>query len=301
MQEVGRREFLQITTAGAFAAGCCGAPAVAGAAVQATGLPPRRVAYKLGMVTYNMGKDMDLPGLIAFCEDTGMEGVELRTTHAHGVEVELSAEQRREVRSRFEDSPVAIAGLGSAFEFHAPGERVVRRNVDGAKEYAQLAADVGAPGIKLRPNGLVDGEPLEQTAERIGTAWREVAAFAGDLGVETWMEVHGRGSSDPKFMRMALDAAAHPNALICWNSNAGDMDESGSIESSFELLSAAIGEVHMRDIGVQDYPWLQLFRLLAGIGYKGFCLAEIAYNPEPARYMKCYRTLFDLYTGCCVD
>lgn len=299
MHEVGRRTFFQLTAAGALCAGTGALPAAADTPSGA-GLPARPVAYKLGMVTYNMGKDMDLPQLIAFCEATGLEGVELRTTHAHGVEVDLSPAQRREVRARFEDSPVALAGLGSAFEFHAPGERVVRRNVEDAKEYAQLAADVGAPGIKLRPNGLVEGEPPEQTAERIGAAWREVAAFAGGLGVETWMEVHGRGSSDPKFMRMALDAAAHPNALICWNSNSGDMDENGCIESSFNLLAGAIGEVHMRDIGVRDYPWLQLFRLLAGIEYKGYCLAEIAYNPEPERYMKCYRTLFDLYTGCCL-
>lgn len=45
---------------------------------------------KLGMVTYNMGKEMKLDELIAFCEAVGLAGVELRTTHAHGVEVELT-------------------------------------------------------------------------------------------------------------------------------------------------------------------------------------------------------------------
>ena len=42
---------------------------------------------KLGIVTYNIGKDWDLDTLIANCEGTGFDGVELRTTHAHGVEV----------------------------------------------------------------------------------------------------------------------------------------------------------------------------------------------------------------------
>lgn len=252
--------------------------------------------YHLGMVTYNMGKDMTLDELVALCTTVGLEGVELRTSHKHGVEVELDAAARALVKARFTDSPVVLAGLGSAFEFHAKDPAVVRQNIDGAKAYAQLAADVGAPGIKVRPNGVFADEPIEATCARIGSAWREVAAFAGDLGVQTRMEVHGRGSSEPKNIRMMIDAANHPNALVCWNSNPGDQDANGSIRASFDLLKDRIAEVHINEIGVYQYPWQELFDLLAGIEYKGFCLAEIAFNPEPERFMKHYRTLFDLYT-----
>ena len=45
---------------------------------------------KLGLVTYNMAKDWDIPTIINNCTETGFEGVELRTTHAHKVEVSLS-------------------------------------------------------------------------------------------------------------------------------------------------------------------------------------------------------------------
>ena len=51
------------------------------------------------MVTYNLGRNWDLETLIAHCEETGFAGVELRTTHAHGVEVSLSAAERTEVKS----------------------------------------------------------------------------------------------------------------------------------------------------------------------------------------------------------
>ena len=50
---------------------------------------------KLGLVTYQWGKDWDLPTLIANCEKTKVLGVELRTEHAHGVESNLTARQRR--------------------------------------------------------------------------------------------------------------------------------------------------------------------------------------------------------------
>ena len=289
MSTLHRRGFLQ--------SGLLALPLALGANASAETAPAVASGLRLGTVTYNMGKDMTLDELIAFCEKTGLEGVELRTTHKHGVEVTLDAAARAAVKARFAASKVTLVGLGSAFEFHAKDPAVVKENVEGAKAYAQLAADVGAPGIKLRPNGLHKDEPLEQTLERIGTAWREVAAFAGDLGVQTRMEVHGSGTKDPKNIRKMLDIANHPNALVCWNSNTGEDDASGSIRANFELLKDKIALVHINEIGVYQYPWQELFDLLKESGYQGFCLAEIAYNPEPERFMKYYKTLFDLYTG----
>ena len=48
------------------------------------------IDFALGLVTYLWGKDWDLPTLIANCEATNFAGVELRSTHKHGVEVTLS-------------------------------------------------------------------------------------------------------------------------------------------------------------------------------------------------------------------
>lgn len=289
-----RRTFLHTS----LAAGALGA---GGAALPASAQPDSPASssgkMKLGTVSYNMAKDMNREQLIAFCKETGLEGVEFRTTHAHGVEPTLSKDERTAVRKQFEEAGIVIAGLGTVAEFHAKDPAVVQKHIDDAKAFAQLAADLGCPGIKTRPNGVHEDEPIDQTCERIGKAWREVAEFAGDLGVEVRMEVHGRGSSDPVNMRKMVDAANHKYATICWNSNKGEQDEQGSIKSSFELLKHKITLVHINEIGVYQYPWQELFTLLQEHGYEGFCLAEIAYNPEPERFMKYYRTLFDMYTG----
>jgi sugar phosphate isomerase/epimerase len=226
-----------------------------------------------------------------------MEGVELRTEHKHGVELSLSSAQRADVKRVFADSPITLAGLGSTYEFHNPDPAVVKQNIEGAIAYCRLAAEVGASGIKVRPNGIPEGVPPEKTCEQIGTALRQVGTFGADLGVQVRLEVHGKDSSNPKFIRMMMDAANHPNALVCWNSNGSDMDDKGSIEASFNVLKDKIAHCHITEIGVSQYPWQDLFDRLKGIHYAGWCLAEIAYNPEPNRFMKYYRTLFDLYTG----
>jgi sugar phosphate isomerase/epimerase len=109
---------------------------------------------KVGLVTYNLAKDWDIETIIEHCTATQFTAVELRTTHAHGVEVSLGKDARAEVKRRFADSPVVLASLGSAFEYHSLDRDELRANIDGTKEYALLARDVGAEGIKVRPNGL---------------------------------------------------------------------------------------------------------------------------------------------------
>src|SRR5262245_30343198 len=81
--------------------------------------PRAHIMAQLGIVTYNIAKDWDLPTILKKLEALKYQGVELRTTHAHKVEINLTSAQRQEVRKRFEDSPVVLAGLGSAFEYHS--------------------------------------------------------------------------------------------------------------------------------------------------------------------------------------
>ena len=248
----------------------------------------------LGLVTYNLAKDWDVDTIIDMCEEHRFEGVELRTTHAHGVEVDLNTEEREQVREKFQQSDVTLAGLGSAFEYHSPDPQELRRNIEGTKEYAQLAADVGAPGIKVRPNNLPDDVPEDQTLRQIGESLHECAEHADSLGVEIRLEVHGHQTSKPQRVRRMVDYANHPNVFVCWNSNAGEVED-GSIHDNFDLLASAIGLVHMRDLCARDYPWLQLVRLLEETGYEGFCLAEIPASDQPGRIMDYYRALWDAY------
>jgi len=249
---------------------------------------------KLGIVTYNIAKDWDLPTIIRVCEEVGLQGVELRTTHAHGVEVTLTPEERREVRRLFENSSVELAGLGSTFEYHSPDPEVLRQNIEGTKEYVKLAADVGAPGVKVRPNDLPDGVPVEKTLEQIGLALREVGEFAKDYGVRIRLEVHGRGTAHLPYIRRIMDVADHDNVYVCWNSNLGEVED-GSVEKNFNLVKHKIDLVHINELYLESYPWKELFRLLQESGYRGYTLAEIPGCPDvetAIRFLKYYKALW---------
>ncbi len=250
---------------------------------------------KLGIVTYQIAAEMDVPTIIDLCSKTGIEGVELRTTHAHGVEVELGGDARAAVRKQFEDSSVELAGLGSAFEYQSADPDELRANIDGTKEYCRLAADVGAPGVKVRPNKFAEGVPKEKTIEQIGLSLRECGEFAAGLGVQIRLEVHGKETCHPPYVKQMMDVADHDNVFVCWNSNQADLDETGSIDKHFDMLKDKIALVHVRDICLPEYPWKHLLTRLKDMGYEGYTLAEIPANEDPERILRYLYALWHAY------
>lgn len=249
---------------------------------------------KLGLVTYQIAKDWGLETILKNCEETGFQGVELRTGHAHKVEADLKPEERAQVRERFAKSKVKLVGLGTAFEFHSPDPAELARNIEGAKEYIDLAADLKCPGVKVRPNAFPDGVAQEDTLRQIGRSLREVGEYGQHKNVEVRLEVHGRGTADVPQIRTMLDIANHPNVVACWNSNQAEVEE-GSIAPSFRLLEGRIGLVHVRDLYLREYPWRDLFNRLYESGYRGYVLIEAPESPDPVRVMHYARALFDCY------
>ncbi len=254
----------------------------------------RAPRMKLGTVTYNLAEDWDIPTLIKNCETTGFQGVELRTGHKHGVEVTLSQEQRAEVRKRFADSKVELMGLGSAFDFHTPDQAKLKKDLVATKEYIMLAHDVGASGVKVRPNGLPKEVPVEKTLEQIGRSLRELGAFAKDHGQVIRLEVHGTGTSLLPNIKRIIDFANHPSVGVCWNSNPTDLAGDG-FEANFDLVKNKIFSVHLRDLSLEDYPFRKLFARLNEAKFTGYCLAEIPPSTDPVRVMQYFRALWLAY------
>ena len=249
---------------------------------------------KLGTVTYNLAKDWDVPTIIKNCAEAKFQGVELRTSHKHGVEVNLNKEQRAEVKKRFADSPVELMGLGSAFDYHTTDQTKLRADIDATKEYIVLAQEVGATGVKVRPNGLPAGVPKEKTLEQIGKSLRELGEFGANHGQQIRLEVHGKDTQFPPNIRTIMDHANHKNVGVCWNSNQEDLAGEG-FDHNFNLLKDKIFSVHMRDLFLDEYPFRKLLTGLNKIGFSGFCLAEIPESNDPLRVMKYYRSLWLAY------
>ncbi len=93
-----RRDFLALSAA-AVAAGVVAQPTVFGDEEK---LSPKGQNMAYGLVTYMWGAEWTLDELLDRCVASGVRGVELRTTHRHGVEPTLTATERRQVAKKFE-------------------------------------------------------------------------------------------------------------------------------------------------------------------------------------------------------
>jgi sugar phosphate isomerase/epimerase len=222
MCRTNRRRFLQHSAATAAALSL--APLVGANSAGAAEKPGSKM--KLGLVTYLWGRDWDLPNLIANCEKTEVLGVELRTTHAHGVEPSLSDAERKEVKKRFDDSPVVCVGPGSNERFCHPDPAALEKAIEATKAFVKLSHDVGGSGVKVKPTDLYPNVPREKTIEQIGQSLNEVGKFAADYGQEIRLEVHGKCSDLPT-MKAIMDVADHPNVGVCWNCNGQDLSGEG--------------------------------------------------------------------------
>lgn len=247
---------------------------------------------RLGLMTYNLARDWDLDTVIKNCTETGIEHVELRTTHAHGVETTLSKADRERVRKRLEDSGLKWS-LASGFAYHWDDPAKVRENIEGTKEYTLLARDIGALGIRVFPNGLLadQGIPEEKTIEQIARSAAEAARFAADYGVEIRLENHGRGTNRVMVVKRILDAADCPQLYMIWNCDRSDVEEPG-LEANFNSVKERIRTVHLHELCDPAYPYRKLFALLRQHGYRGYCDAEVSASAEPIRFLQYYRALF---------
>lgn len=246
---------------------------------------------KLGAVTYNVLKDFTLEEIITKLEAAGFAGVELRTTHKHGVEPSLGVAERAKVKERFAASKVRLLSYGTACEYHAADPAVRRKNIEETKTFVDLAKDTGALGVKVRPNGFPQGVSKAETIANIATSLKECGDYAQVRGVEIWLEVHGRETQLPPVCADIMKQTNHPAVGLCWNSNPTDI-VNGSVKPSFDLLRPWIKTCHINELANPAYPWRELFSLLRASGYDRYTLMEAGESKEPERFMRWYRALW---------
>jgi sugar phosphate isomerase/epimerase len=290
-----RRRFLQATS-GLAAAGLASATGFARADEKPA------LKFRLGIVTYNIAANWDVATILKVCKNVGLSPVELRTTHKHGVEPTLSKEKRKEVRQRFADAGIEIWGCGTTCEFHSTDASVVQKNIETCKTFVELTADIGGRGVKVRPNGLPGGVPVEKTLEQIGKALIPCGKAAAEANVEIWVEVHGNGTSNPPYIKRIMEHCGHQSVGLTWNSNATDIQK-GSVAEYFKLLRPWIRSCHINEIykdATRAYPYRELFRLFRESAYDRVTLVEVGKTmPDVAsgeELLRYYRALWNELT-----
>ena len=189
MKTLSRREFLAASTALPLA--LSSEPAQAAESAK----------FRLGIVTYNVPKDWDLPTLLKVCREVGIAAVECRTTHKHGVEPSLTANATQGREEAVCRCGRRLLGLRQRLRVPvAPISAVVKKNIEDVQAVSSSwSRTSAATGVKVRPNGLPKGADPKKTlrADR-QSALIECGKAAERSGIEIWVEVHGGDHAGPQ-------------------------------------------------------------------------------------------------------
>jgi sugar phosphate isomerase/epimerase len=258
----------------------------------------KKEEMKLGFVTYLWGKDWDQDTLIRNLTASKILGVELRVDHAHKVSPLLTKEERILVKKKFQDSPVAIVGMGTNQQYDYVEPEQLRKSIEETKQFMILSHEIGGTGVKVKPNQFRAGVSHEKTIEQIGKALNEIAVFGANLGQQLRLEVHGNETQELYNIKSIMDVATHPNATVCWNCNSQDLN-GGGLEVNFDMVKARFGDIcHVRELNDTTYPYQDLMNLFVKNKYHGWVLLECRTNPEDkVKALIEQRVIFEKMTG----
>ena len=246
---------------------------------------------KLSLLTYNLGKDFTLDKLVEITEKYGYDGIEFRAgVGPHGVELSATSRQRTKIKAKMASTRVAIAGIGTSCRFESLDAAERRKQVDEAKAYLDLAADVGAPRIRVFGNCFPKGADKDVVVNNVGDCLREIGEYAGKAGVDCNLELHGDFWRWEYALR-AVQIANQPRIGLVYNCDVREV-ACGSISQFLEPIKPYLRHVHMHELE-NIYPYKLLFRFEKNMGYCGFNSVESdTASSDAERLIQVYALLY---------
>lgn len=245
-----------------------------------------RARLRFGLATYEWGQDWDIPAILANLTRAKVPAVELKTLikygngkearYPHGVELELSAAGRAEVKRRFADSPVTLVSLASSEHFPWPDPEVESRAVEDTKAYIKLSHDVGSRCVRVLPNNWLPGVPHERTFDLLAASLNKVGAYADGMGQEVALEAHG-GIGELPFVRDIMARVHARSVKVRLNSEKRNTVGDGGIEGQFGLIRHVLSPtMHIHNLKLPNYPYQEVIDWLVKNNWDGWAFLEVS-------------------------
>jgi sugar phosphate isomerase/epimerase len=236
---------------------------------------------KYAFMSFSM-PEASLDEFLAMARDTGYAGVEPRagSGHGHGLEIETSPADREAARKKAADMGVAFACVATSCKFADPATS--EENVAQALQYIDLAADLGAPVIRVFGGKLPEGLDRNQATELVAKALFSLADRAEQRNVAVCMETHDDWT-DPNHVAAIMRKVNRPGIAVNWDIMHPVRTSGFSIEDSYAIVKPWIRHVHFHDgtkdrqlkpIGQGIVDHKAAVKLLMNDGYSGFLSGE---------------------------
>lgn len=231
-ETLNRRRFMSTVAATATAA------AVTSPLLAAAGKSPPRMKIGLYSITYlgvwYRGEAMDLKSLMRFAKQEGWEGVEFDTKRPHAAPMDLSLDDRKELRDLAGELELPISAVSPNSDFSSFIPERQEAWICYVRECIKLTKDLGSPickifgawrGVIVR-DGLGDyrytwsikdpfPEWKEERWDNIRSALQELAKVAEDCGVLLALQNHAPVISTEDDVLRMINEVESPALKAC--------------------------------------------------------------------------------------
>ena len=204
-----------------------------------------RLAFStLGCPSWPLARALDAASRL------GYDGVELRFVEgddALWARPELTGTGLRETLARLADAGLAVPCVDTRSFFHAPDPAARRAALEEAARTAEVAAHLGARGIRVFGDRVQPGADLAATRGFIVEALGGLRDRLRGTGVEVWLETHGDFATAAA-TRSLLEEAGSEGLGAVWDpanafSEFGEEPEAGAV-----ALGPFLRHVHLKDV-----------------------------------------------------
>lgn len=214
----------------------------------------------------------------------GYSGIEPRldSSHAHGVEVAATPEQREAIRNAFADTDIACCCLATSCRFADP--QTAPEMIDQARQRIELAGDVGAPCLRVFGGPIPEGMDRPAAIDQVAAALQQLAEPAEQHGVSVCFETHDDWCN-PEHVAAVLQNVNHPHIAANWDIMHPIRKGGATMDSAFQALKPWIRHLHIHDgtkpdplemkpIGQGEIDHKRALELLKTLPYDGFISGE---------------------------
>ncbi|HUS46507.1 MAG TPA: sugar phosphate isomerase/epimerase family protein [Phycisphaerae bacterium] len=235
---------------------------------------------------------LTLAEMLGLAKQLGYDGIEPRidSGHAHGIELDAGPAARKDAARRSADAGIALCCVATSCKYADPATR--DEMVQATLRCIDLAADVGAPRIRVFGGAIPESVSRADATAGIAEALKSVAGHAADRGVAVCIETHDDWC-DPSQLAEVVRRADHPVVAVNWDIMHPVRAAGWTIDDAYRELRPWVRHLHVHDgtreqdkivlkpigDGIVDHK--RALELLKADGYDGFISGEwIGWEPH---------------------
>jgi sugar phosphate isomerase/epimerase len=232
--------------------------------------------------------DWTMPQIIAMAAGENYDGIELRFVQGEDSLWKLPVFSGKELASTkraLADRALTISCLDTSCRFDSPDAADRGRWITEGERMADLAAELGAPGLRVFGDTIQPGANRASTQSWIAESIRELAEITEARRVEVWIENHGDFAAAPETAAILAQADCSKAGVVWDPANSFAATQEQPTEGT-AVLGTTIRHVHIKDLrrdrhgwscvltGEGDFPLLALKSVLQGLRYDRFLSFE---------------------------